>query len=360
MNITPIVAGSSNVKPVRPEEGTEKFDSSPSTLILTGSPEKEYHDKITRVFGSDQILLIALSTGDVLQPRTLQDIRALTGQLEQIPGIRRVLSLTNVSDLKGERDEVAISPLVPEDLQSLNREALQARIQTNPLFVGNLVSKDLQTACLILFMEEFAPRSALAQGREVTRQVRSKVRSMGAKYSAIIGGVPEMELEGTENMIRDLFLFTPLTLILVFSILILNFHSLRCTLLPLAVIGLTLSWTIGAMTWAGVPLKVSTLVLPSLLISNGCSYVIHFLSQYRRILARNYLLAPEQVNTERGGHHNAILATLKLTHTPIFISALTTMAGFGSLAARVDAPPTMRIKAVTASRTKAGGLGRIE
>ena len=164
-----------------------QFDSSPSTLILSGSPEKEYHEKITRVFGSDQILLIALSTGDVLQPRTLRDIRDLTGQLERIPGIRRVLSLTNASDLKGEKDEVAISPLVPEDLQSLNREALQARIQANPLFIGNLVSKDLQTACLIAFMEEFDPRSALAQGREVTRQVRSKVRSMEANYHAIIG-----------------------------------------------------------------------------------------------------------------------------------------------------------------------------
>ena len=29
-----------------------QFDSSPSTLILSGSPDKAYHDKITRVFGS--------------------------------------------------------------------------------------------------------------------------------------------------------------------------------------------------------------------------------------------------------------------------------------------------------------------
>ncbi len=309
-----------------------QFDSSPSTLIISGSAEKHYHERISRVFGSDQILLIAISSDDLLEPGGLQQMRDLTSRLERIPGIKRVLSLTNVSDVKGEKDEVTISPLVPEDLQNLDGESLRARILANPLLEGSLVSKDLRTTCLIAFLDDFDPRSALVLGRDVTRQVRTAVDRMRGKQHVIIGGLPEMELEGTENMIRDLWLFTPLTLLLVLGILMLTFRSFRGILLPLVIIALTLSWSVGIMAWTGVSLKVSTLVLPSLLISNGCSYVIHFLAQYRRILAGNYLPPAEQSETGRVRHKNAILDTLKLTQTPIFISALTTMAGFGSLA----------------------------
>ena len=54
-------------------------------------------------------------------------------------------------------------------------------------------------------------------------------------------------------------------------------------------IALTLLWTIATMIWTGRPLKVTTMILPSLLIANGSSYAIHFLAQYYRVLTKAYV-----------------------------------------------------------------------
>ena len=151
------------------------FDSSPSTLILSGSPEIEYYERMTRVFGSDRVLLIGIRVMDALSPETLQKTRNLTYELERIPGVTRVLSLTNVADVRGGEDEVSIAPLVPEDLGAIDKEALRARLQANPLYEKNLVSRDLRMASLIVFLEEPGQGAALARGREITRSVRAVV-----------------------------------------------------------------------------------------------------------------------------------------------------------------------------------------
>src|SRR5439155_9201018 len=263
-----------------------QFDTSSSTLILSGSPENAYHDKIKKIFGSDQVLLVGITGADLLQSRQLRRIRDLTAELEKISGVRRVLSLTNVMDVQGTRDEVLVSPLVPTNLDNSNEDALRARLRSNSFYEKSLISRDGQTTSLIVFLEEMERGNALNQEREVTRKVRTAVQKLGSDYQVFIGGLPEMELEGTESMIRDLRLFTPVTLLLVIGILMASFRCLRGIAIPLGVIALTLSWTVGAMVWSGRPLKVTTVILPSLLIANSCSYVIHFLAQYYQALVR--------------------------------------------------------------------------
>ena len=141
-----------------------------------------------------------------------------------------------------------------------------------------------------------------------------------------------MELQGTENMMRDLRVLTPLTLVLVIVILAASFRCLRGILLPLGMIALAVVWTLAAMVWSGRPLKVTTMILPSLLISNGTSYVIHFLAQYYRLLHKAYADWGERADAklDRETYHQALLDAVAYTHSPIFISAATTMAGFGA------------------------------
>lgn len=310
-----------------------RFDSSPSTLILSQSPENLYYEKMTRLFGSDQVLLIGLNSDDLLRSPQLEEIRELTDELEKIRGVKRVLSLTNATDIRGVDEEVQVFPLIPADLGTVDRATLASRLRANPFYEKNLVSTDLRTTSLIVFLEDFEMGKALARGREVTRKVRQVVSQVLASRSAFIGGLPEMELEGTESMIRDSLFLTPLTVLLVVGILIIVFRSARAVLLPMLVIALTLIWTIGALIWSGRPLKVTTLVLPSLLIANGSSYVIHFLAHYYRSIAGAYAdhdnAKPSSL--DKISYRALLLQTAVQMHRPILISAATTMAGFVSL-----------------------------
>ncbi|MBM3804344.1 MAG: hypothetical protein FJW26_18760 [Acidimicrobiia bacterium] len=309
-----------------------QFDTSPSTLILAGSAETRYYEEVKRIFGNDQLILIGISGENLLQPSELARVKELTTELEQIAGVKRVLSLTNVKDVRGAGDEVIVAPLLPEGGSAADVQALRARFRDNPFYARNLISSDERTLAVLVFLDEFERKSSLLQGREVTRQVRAITRRVLGEGRAVIGGLPEMELQGTENMIRDLGILTPATLALVVLILALSFRCLRGILLPLGMIALAVVWTLAAMVWSGRPLKVTTMILPSLLISNGASYVIHFLAQYYRLLHRAYAdwTGPAGAPLDRKTYHQALLGAVECTHSPIFISAATTMAGFGA------------------------------
>ena len=309
-----------------------QFDTSPSTLILAGSDEARYYDEIKRIFGNDQLILIGIQGDNLLRPPELARVRDLTNDLERIPGVKRVLSLTNVKDVRGAGEEVVVSPLVPDDGSDLDLPELRSRIRSNPFYVKNLISSDERTLAVLVFLDEFEQKESLLQGREVTRQVRTITNRIVGSGQALISGLPEMELQGTENMMRDLRVLTPLTMLLVVIILAASFRCLRGILLPLGMIGLAVVWTLAAMVWSGRPLKVTTMILPSLLISNGTSYVIHFLAQYYRLLHKAYADWGERADAklDRVRYRQALLDAVAYTHSPIFISAATTMAGFGA------------------------------
>src|SRR6267142_202573 len=91
-----------------------QFDTSPSTLILAGSSEALYYEEIKRIFSNDQLILIGIQGDNLLQTSELARVRELTNELERISGVKRVLSLTNVKDVRGVGDEVVVSPLIPE------------------------------------------------------------------------------------------------------------------------------------------------------------------------------------------------------------------------------------------------------
>jgi predicted RND superfamily exporter protein len=227
---------------------------------------------------------------------------------------------------------VVVSPLVPEEGSNSDLQMLRSRIRNNPFYIKNLISSDERTLALLVFLDEFEQKESLLQGREVTRQVRAITHRVLGEGQAFVTGLPEMELQGTENMMRDLRVLTPLTLGLVTLILAVSFRCLRGILLPLGMIALAVVWTLAAMVWSGRPLKVTTMILPSLLISNGTSYVIHFLAQYFRLLHKAYADWGNRADARlgRATYHQALMDAVAYTHSPIFISAATTMAGFGA------------------------------
>ncbi len=308
------------------------FDSSPATLILPDSAETAYYAEVTRLFGNDQIVLVGIGSGNLLSTLELRRIRELTTALEGIDGVKRVLSLTNVLDVQGTEDEVRVSPLVPENLDALDRDALSSRLRANPFLQRNLIAPDFHATAVLVFLDDFEGRSTLRKGREVTLQVRSTARNLFPPDQVFISGLPEMELQGTENMVRDLYVFTPLTLFVVVGILGATFRCKRGVLLPLGMISLALVWTMGAMSWSRCPLKVTTLSLPSLLISNASTYVIHLLAQYYQALGRAYARHGDQCRLDSAQYRSVLLETLRHAHPPLLIAAATTMAGFGSLA----------------------------
>ncbi len=309
-----------------------EINTSPATLILSDSPANLVHQKTRRIFGNDEVLLIGLTADTLLQPDTLSTIRQVTWDIEAIPGVRRVLSLTNTLDILERDGAIEISPLIPESLEHLDLQALRTRLRDNPLYEKELISSDLRTTSLLVFLQERSSRGEDQIFRLVAR-IRTAAAPLARLGHLFFGGVPEMETAGMRNMIRDLWVFTPITVILVMVILTLNFHSRRGVSLPLLAIGLTLVCTLASMVLGGYPLKPSTLVLPSLLIANGSAYTIHLLTHYYQCLLQAYDRTSSGARglLSRQRYREVLAQSLDRAHRPIATSAFTTMAGFAAL-----------------------------
>jgi len=94
-------------------------------------------------------------------------------------------------------------------------------------------------------------------------------------------------------------------------LILLHFRRISCVILALLPVGLGSLWMVGFMGWQGIPFNPANIMTLPLVIGIGVTNGIHILNRFA-----------EEPNP-------GILA--KSTGKAIFVSALTTVAGFGSL-----------------------------
>jgi predicted RND superfamily exporter protein len=85
-------------------------------------------------------------------------------------------------------------------------------------------------------------------------------------------------------MQREVLVFISASILLIVLFLALVFRAWWGVVIPLAVVGLAVLWTLGLMTALGRPLTIISNVLPSILLVVGLSATIHILAKYREEL----------------------------------------------------------------------------
>ena len=297
---------------------------SPLLFVEEHSREREDYNRIRQTFGDDLFLVVAVESDDVFAPASLAKLRALHQQIEKLNGIAEIISLSNAPYARGEANSVTLEKLIP-DLPGLAPARLaEARniALSDKLFAGQIVARDGKTAALnILLKAELSTDARYA----VTAQICEVAKRAG--FSRVFfAGDPFSQWRGVEAIRHDLTLFLPLTLLLVAFLLWLCFRSLVAVVLPLLTVGIGLFWVFGLMGHVGSQFNILSLMLPTVLLAIGCSYVIHVFNQIGL------------ANAERGmrnaeSDRSALIAeALQFIALPVMVSALTIIAGFLSLA----------------------------
>jgi predicted RND superfamily exporter protein len=100
-----------------------------------------------------------------------------------------------------------------------------------------------------------------------------------------------------------------------------TFRTLRGVTLPITSIGLAQIWTLAVIAGSGRSLNLVTFIVPMLIMAVGFAYAVHVVAEH------------DDVVRERGGEAGpeAVFLALKRVAFPVFLTALTTAAGFLSL-----------------------------
>jgi predicted RND superfamily exporter protein len=297
-----------------------RIDASADRLLPEGDASREFYDHVRRMFGSDETLLIALVGDDVFTTENLQRIQRLTRRLEKVDGVHHVLSLSNAVNVRGVDDDLEIAPFihrVPETAEGLAE--LRAQVMGNPIYSGSLVSADTRATAVLVYFVEMTSREYMAAGiNERIVEIAEEERGSGAAW---ITGGPHIRSETAQVLLGEA-LTIPLGMLLVLGgVLAFTFRTIRGVLIPLISIAMAVAWTLGIAAALGYELNAVTSLIPALLTTLGLSYAVHVVSEYQETGDA----------TEGGGARARVTATLSHVTLPVFLTGLTTAAGFASL-----------------------------
>lgn len=331
-----------------------ELDVSPLSFVTHNSQERRDFADARNHFGADEYLLVAVVSDDAFTPGNLSRLRELHRQIERISGVAEVLSLSNVPYARslfnqaGVADGASLEKLIPESFADPQRlqEARSVAI-SDRLYVGNVVSADARTAALNVLLKSELPT---ARRHQITEQIYLLTRNAGFSASYFAGD-PFSQWRATQAIKKDLTLFLPLTVALIAVVLWLCFRSVVAVVLPLMTIGIGLLWLLGLMAFFNAHFTILGLMLPTLMLAIGCSYMIHVLNQIGIAVVEEKngkAEAGDQSSVRKGqaGSLAAIAAAMKFINLPVVVSALTIVAGFLSLA--FTEIPAIRVTAIYA------------
>jgi predicted RND superfamily exporter protein len=308
------------------------FDVSPLGFVEGGSQARADFVAARKIFGPDDYLVLAVVCDDVFAPESLARLRALHEKITRTSGVAEVLSLINVPRARSVNGVVEVDELIPPsgaDERQLNEA--RAVATGDRLYLGNLVSSDASTAAFNILLKPEIP----TQARHLsTKQIYDLAHHAGFK-AAYFAGDPFQQWRSTEAIKSDLQIFLPLTLIFIALLLWLSFRSFVAVALPLVTIGIGLLWLLGLMASLNGHFTILALMLPTLMLAIGCSYMIHVINQIGIADCGAWSVdsqddaGPQELADPQSA---CILAAMKFINLPVIVSALTIIAGFLSLA----------------------------
>jgi len=150
--------------------------------------------------------------------------------------------------------------------------------------------------------------------------IRDHVDAFSEKHDVKIhySGLPYIRTIISQKIKQELLLFMLLSVVVSMLILLFFFRSLRAVVLPIAIVGIGVIWSMGVMVLMGYKITVLTGILPPILIIIGIENCIYLLTRYHREIQ------------EHGGVGRALARVIQKVGYATLLTNVTTAVGFGA------------------------------
>ncbi|MBA7484915.1 hypothetical protein ES707_20446 [subsurface metagenome] len=340
-----------------------RLDASAETLVLENDEDLRYSRVISSRYGQQDFLVLTYTPGgDLFSPETLTTLAGLRDDLQSLENVSSVLSILNVPLL--ESPPVSLKELTGElptlESPTTDKNLARSELRQSPLYKNLLVSSDLKTTALLVYLSEddayrdlLEHRNELQQKKEsgsltpaeraelksVVEQCRQRkdemrrrrhqditaIRSIMDNYrrdaELFLGGVSMIADDMITFIKKDLKVFGIGVLLFLILMLFIIFRRKRWICLPLLCCVVSVICMIGLLGWFGWEVTVISSNFISLQLIITLAIVIHLIVRYRELLVRN----------SQAPNRQLILDTVCFKLRPCVYAVLTTIAGFGSL-----------------------------
>ena len=296
------------------------IDPAIGRLLPADDPERALYDRVRHVFGSDESVLVAVTTNDAFGEENLQRIDRMNERLRQLPKVYDVLSLTTAKSLHADEFGIEFTGVDDRDFTDpAERERLRSDILDNPLYRDTLVSSDQRVTVLVVGFKGITDKDFIDLG--ISDQIYRIAEEERGKESAWVSGSPVIKAAISSALMDSFGVMVPAILGIVSLVLLIAFRSIRAVLLAVLAILMALSWTLALLVVLDRPLNVVTTLVPPLIITLGLAFAMHVISEY-------YTVCDKAQSQNR---QEIVLSVLRDVGLPLVISAATTVAGLAAL-----------------------------
>lgn len=300
-----------------------KIDPDVKALIPNTMPTKLNTDIIEKIFGGSDMIMVLLGSPDILSVSTLERLENIDRSFSRLPQIERTMSVFNLKSIKASDGSMLVTPALPYIPHTAEeREIIRNELTDNELVMGTVVSKDFKLAAVIGTLKEGTDNKVLLDS------VKAIVSRYPGSEEIFYGGFPVVKQSITDNILKDLKVLLPMAIVLMLIILTLSFRDYKGVVLPLSVVLMSMVLSVGLIPMIGWKFSLVTVLLPVMMIAIGNNYGIYLVNRYQEILKR-----------EPGIPQSRLMSELSNALTrPIFLCALTTIAGVLALLTHIIVP----------------------
>jgi len=296
-------------------------------------PTKISNNRLDEIFGESDSIVTAVKfkTGEIFSPPNLETLSKLSSELENIPSIDEVTSLTNADYIEGSSEGMIVEELV-EELPTNKEESRKIKSKTLnwDLYENNLYSDDFKSTQIVISLNDGLNNEEKEKAYYQIKKVTDSYQNNNTEI--YIAGATAVNVLMGHSMLEDIKYLIPFIIGVLILILYLFFKRSLAVVLILMTVLVSSIWAIGLMAFLGINLTLVSTVIPVLLIAVGSAYGIHILSHYYDYL--NEYQGEISVSEQK----ELVIKTVDKMGKAVFLAALTTIAGFGSLASSQIVP----------------------
>jgi len=280
------------------------------------------------IFGSQDVIMLAVSSryGPILTADNLQIIRDITGHIEDLDHVERVMSLTNAEYIKNSEWGMEVLDLYPEDMAEKRAVSEMKRrlVDWKDVYKKTLISEDQRMSAIIVEVE------AHDESRDYRGSVYRRLQLITEDYrdsglDFFFTGEPVLMQEMTNSIVGDLFFLVPLSALIICLVMYLTFHRPEGVVYPLLSLIVASVLTMGVMGLTGITFTMASMLIPILLLVVGSAYCIHIMAHFYDIIAgESGFISPEKIRETL----STVIADIRLS---VLMAGFTTVAGFISL-----------------------------
>ncbi len=243
-----------------------KVDDSLSTLFRSDSADFRTYEYVTHRFPSEEFdVLIAITGPTLLERDSLAKMRDAVTDLQLIDGVRGLISLFSAR----QPPEAGKIPkaLFPEELPTgAAYQELIARVRSNEIIRGKLLSNDGQLALVVLALEPKVVESDRLG--KVIGEIRKTIAEdlVGSGVHAELTGVPVIQLELRNAVERDRLLYNSFGLLAGCLIAIMFFRRVSFMLVAAGPPLIAILLALGTLGWFGFKLNMFLNVMTPLIM----------------------------------------------------------------------------------------------